>query len=68
MINDYFDKECTFERAKIKLEKAKEEESRTTLHMRQISPTTVVYCKRKERLDDYDRLYNKKITLDSYGR
>lgn len=68
MINDYFDKECTLERAQKKLEKAKEEERNTALHMRQISPTTVVYCKRKERLDEYDKLYNKKVVFDNYGR
>lgn len=65
---DYTEKKVTKEQAVIRLEKAKEEESKTTLHMKRISPTTVVYCKRKERLEEYDKIYNKKITIDDYGR
>lgn len=65
---DYTEKKVTKEQAVIRLEKAKNEEKKTTLHMKRISPTTVVYCKRKERLNEYDKIYNKKITIDNYGR
>lgn len=65
---DYTEKKITKEQAVKRLEKIKEEESKTTFHMKRISPTTVVYCKRKERLDEYDKIYNKRITIDDYGR
>lgn len=64
---DYTEKKVTKEQAVKRLEKVKEEESQTTLHMKRISPTTVVYCKRKERLDEYDKLYNRKVTIEAYG-
>lgn len=65
---EYTEKKIIKEQAVIRLEKAKDEEKRTTLHMKRISPTTVVYCKRKEKLEEYDKIYNKKITIDDYGR
>lgn len=56
----YAEKVVSTEAAKKKLEKCKEEERNTKMYSRRISPTTVVYCKREDRLDEYDKMYNKK--------
>lgn len=61
---DYTEKKMTREQAQVKLEKAKCEETKTPLHMKRLNKNTVVYCRRKERIKDYERLYNKKISLE----
>lgn len=42
------------------LDKLKREEDKTKLHKLVLNDKTVVYCKRKERLDDFKSLYKKK--------
>lgn len=63
-MQSYTDNVVSNEHAKIALAKCKEEESKTELFCKQISPTTVVYCKRKERLEEYDKMYNKKVKIE----
>ena len=40
------------------LEKMKEEEKKHTFHTKVIGKNTIVFCKNKERLEDYDNNYN----------
>lgn len=61
---DYTEKTASGEKALERLEKLKDEEKKTKFYSKQISHTTVVYCKREDRLEDYNKTYNKKITID----
>lgn len=64
----YTDKIVSSAQARARLEKLKEEEAKIKFYSKRISPTTVVYCKHEERLEEYDKIYNKKENFYSDGR
>lgn len=45
-------------KSRILLESLKKKEQTIKFHERRINKNTIVYCKNKERLDDYERSYN----------
>lgn len=57
---DYKEQATTRTQAQMMLDKFKREEDKTRLHKLVLNDKTVVYCKRKERLDDFKSLYKKK--------
>lgn len=61
---NYTEKQVTREEAQAKLERAKREEKKTPLYMKRLNKNTVIYCRREEKIKDYEYLYKKKITLD----
>ena len=57
---DYKEQATTRSQAQMMLDKLKSEEDKTKLHKLVLNDRTVVYCKRKERLEDFKSLYKKK--------
>lgn len=57
---DYKEQATTRSQAQMMLDKLKREEDKTKLHKLVLNDRTVVYCKRKERLEDFKSLYKKK--------
>lgn len=57
---DYKEQATTRSQAQMMLDKLKREEDKTKLHKLVLNDKTVVYCKRKERLEDFKSLYKKK--------
>ena len=57
---DYKEQATTRSQAQMMLDKFKREEDKTKLHKLVLNDRTVVYCKRKERLEDFKSLYKKK--------
>lgn len=45
-------------RAKVLLEEMKKKEQTMTFHAKRISGTTIVYCKNKERIEEFENNYN----------
>lgn len=57
---DYKEQATTRSQAQMMLDKFKREEDKTKLHKLVLNDRTVVYCKRKERLEEFKSLYKKK--------
>lgn len=50
---DYKEQKVSRSQAQIMLERFKAMEAETKFHQKRINDKTIVYCKNKERLDDY---------------